>query len=330
LLISCLNQCTYCKTKHARGDLASYSIEELVERARQSFQEGVCELWLTSEDLGAWGHDFDCSLPQLLGALVKIVPAHARMRLGMCNPPYILSHLYEIAEVLNHPAVYAFLHIPVQSGSDAVLNDMRREYTVDDFKHICDYLLERVPGLTIATDIICGFPTETAEDFEQTMQLIERYRFSSLFINQFYPRPGTPAAKMKRIETAEVKRRTKAASDLFRSYCSYADRVGHVYDVLVTETASDGQHLVAHNSYYEQILLPLRNEWLGRWLKVRIVAVSKFSMMAEVIDDGRDGTFRHLSISVCARVLTTVHMPLSWTLASILLLLALLMIRLCW
>lgn len=89
----CLNQCTYCKTKHARGELGSYPPEEIVARAVQSFQEGVCEIWLTSEDTGAYGRDIGTSLPELLRQLVQVIPEGCMLRLGMTNPPYILEHL---------------------------------------------------------------------------------------------------------------------------------------------------------------------------------------------------------------------------------------------
>ena len=98
------------------------------------------------------------------------------------------------------------MHIPVQSGSNAVLEAMKREYTVEEFRHVCDTLLEAVPGMVIATDIICGFPGETDEQWKETMDLIEEYKFPEVHISQFYPRPGTPAAKMKRVPTQIVKR----------------------------------------------------------------------------------------------------------------------------
>ena len=104
----CLNQCTYCKTKHARGELGSYAPEEIVARAVQSFKEGVCEIWLTSEDTGAYGRDIGSSLPELLQELVKVIPEGCRLRLGMTNPPYILDHLDEMAEILNHDRVFDY------------------------------------------------------------------------------------------------------------------------------------------------------------------------------------------------------------------------------
>ncbi|KAG8222454.1 hypothetical protein J437_LFUL002189 [Ladona fulva] len=279
----CLNQCTYCKTKHARGQLGSYPPEEIVARAQQSFEEGVCELWLTSEDTGAYGRDIGASLPELLHSLTKVIPEGCMMRVGMTNPPYILEHLEEMAKVLSHPQVYSFLHIPVQSGSDSVLADMKREYCRADFENVVDFLRERVPGVTIATDIICGFPTETESDFEETMSLCEKYKFPSLFINQFFPRPGTPAARMTRIPPAEVKRRTKRLSEFFQSYQPYTHRLNEVQDVLVTEVSHSGHHYVGHNKFYEQVLVPKIPDLMGKMVTVKIVETQKHCLIGTLI-----------------------------------------------
>jgi threonylcarbamoyladenosine tRNA methylthiotransferase CDKAL1 len=117
----CLNQCTYCKTKHARGELRSYPIEEIVARVKQVLTEGVVEIWMTSEDLGTYGRDIGSSLPLLLDAVLPLLPEGTMLRMGMTNPPYILEHVKELCEALKHPRVYSFIHIPVQAGSDAVL-----------------------------------------------------------------------------------------------------------------------------------------------------------------------------------------------------------------
>ncbi|XP_013204581.2 threonylcarbamoyladenosine tRNA methylthiotransferase isoform X1 [Microtus ochrogaster] len=271
----CLNACTYCKTKHARGNLASYPIDELVERAKQSFQEGVCEIWLTSEDTGAYGRDIGTDLPTLLWKLVEVIPEGAMLRLGMTNPPYILEHLEEMAKILNHPRVYAFLHIPVQSASDSVLMDMKREYCVADFKRVVDFLKEKVPGITIATDIICGFPGETDQDFQETLKLVEEYKFPSLFINQFYPRPGTPAAKAEQVPAHVKKQRTKDLSRVFHSYNPYDHKIGERQQVLVTEESFDSKFYVAHNRFYEQVLVPKNPEFMGKMVEVDIYESGK-------------------------------------------------------
>ncbi|XP_063668875.1 threonylcarbamoyladenosine tRNA methylthiotransferase isoform X2 [Pan troglodytes] len=262
----CLNACTYCKTKHARGNLASYPIDELVDRAKQSFQEGVCEIWLTSEDTGAYGRDIGTNLPTLLWKLVEVIPEGAMLRLGMTNPPYILEHLEEMAKILNHPRVYAFLHIPVQSASDSVLMEMKREYCVADFKRVVDFLKEKVPGITIATDIICGFPGETDQDFQETVKLVEEYKFPSLFINQFYPRPGTPAAKMEQVPAQVIDERQQ---------------------VLVTEESFDSKFYVAHNQFYEQVLVPKNPAFMGKMVEVDIYESGKHFMKGQPVSDAK-------------------------------------------
>ncbi|ONM17351.1 Methylthiotransferase [Zea mays] len=132
--VGCLGACTYCKTKHARGHLGSYTIDSLT------------------------GYRYN--LPNLLNTIVAEHPVDRStlLRIGMTNPPFILEHLKEISAVLRHPWVYSFLHVPLQSGSDAVLTAMSGEYTVGKFRKVVDALCELVPGMQIATDIICGFP----------------------------------------------------------------------------------------------------------------------------------------------------------------------------
>ena len=170
----CLGSCTYCKTVYARGRLGSYEPSALLERLDSAFSEGVVEIWLTSEDTGAYGRDIGSSMPELLSALLDRMPEGRMLRVGMTNPPYMLQHLEAIATLLNHPKCYAFLHVPVQSGSDRVLTGMRREYTRAEFEQVADALLSRVPDLTLATDIICGFPNESEVDHDETLQLMAK------------------------------------------------------------------------------------------------------------------------------------------------------------
>ena len=285
----CLNQCTYCKTVHARGSLGSYPPEEIVERVRNVLDEGVREIWITSEDLGAYGRDIGTSLPAMLWQVVELLPEGTMLRLGMTNPPYILEHRVEIAKILNHPRVYEFIHIPVQSGSDRVLNDMRRQYTVADFSLLVDHLRQNVPGITIATDVICGFPTETDDDFAGTVALVEKYHFPVLYISQFYPRPGTPAASMKQAKTQIKKQRSRTISAIFQSQregreAEKLKKKGNRHWVLVTDKAADGVHLVAHNKAYEQVLLPDLPGLMGAWVEVEVTEVGKFHLMGALCD----------------------------------------------
>ncbi|OWY92905.1 MiaB-like tRNA modifying enzyme, partial [Phytophthora megakarya] len=251
LSTGCLGACTYCKTRHARGKLGSYTPEAIVSRAQTVINEGVTEIWLSSEDTGAYGIDIGTDLPTLLRKLLEVVPEGVMLRVGMTNPPYILDHLDAVAEALNHDRVYAFLHVPVQSGSDDVLLAMNREYTAAEFRRVADELLAKVPDLTLATDIICGFPTEAEEHFDETMELVEKYRFHIMNISQFYPRPGTPAAKMKRVPTQVVKNRSRKLTKLFETFEPYTHHVGTTQKVWVnTEVSDDKKYTVAHTKNY--------------------------------------------------------------------------------
>jgi threonylcarbamoyladenosine tRNA methylthiotransferase CDKAL1 len=145
--------------------LGSYQPAALLKRISTAINEGVKEIWLTSEDTGAYGRDIGTNIAHLLNLLVDNMPEDVMLRVGMTNPPYILEHLEAVGKILRHPRVFAFLHIPVQSGNDEVLDKMNREYTAAEFCKVADYLLQHVPEMTIATDIICGFPGGFALSF---------------------------------------------------------------------------------------------------------------------------------------------------------------------
>ncbi|XP_059280525.1 uncharacterized protein LOC132034252 [Lycium ferocissimum] len=284
--VGCLGACTYCKTKHARGHLGSYTVDSLVGRVKNVIADGVREIWLSSEDTGAYGRDIGVNLPILLNALVAELPPNGStmLRIGMTNPPYILEHLKEIADVLRHPCVYTFLHVPVQSGSDSVLSAMNREYTVGDFRKVVDTLMELVPGMQIATDIICGFPGETDEDFAHTVDLIKDYKLAQVHISQFYPRPGTPAARMKKVPSNVVKQRSRELTAVFESFTPYTGMDGKVERIWITDIASDGVHLVGHTKGYIQVLVIGPESMLGTSARVKITSVGRWSVFGEVIE----------------------------------------------
>ncbi|KAG5233192.1 threonylcarbamoyladenosine tRNA methylthiotransferase [Salix suchowensis] len=284
--VGCLGACTYCKTKHARGHLGSYTVDSLAGRVKTVIDDGVKEIWLSSEDTGAYGRDIGVNLPILLNAIVDELPSDAStmLRIGMTNPPFILEHLKDIAEILRHPCVYSFLHVPVQSGSDAILTAMNREYTVNEFRTVVDTLTELVPGIQIATDIICGFPGETDKDFSQTVSLIKAYKFAQVHISQFYPRPGTPAARMKKVPSNIVKQRSRELTSVFEAFTPYNGMEGRVERIWITDIATDGIHLVGHTKAYVQVLIVAQESMLGTSAIVKITSVGRWSVFGEVIE----------------------------------------------
>ena len=296
LSTGCLGSCTYCKTKHARGKLGSYTLEAIVDRAKIAVSEGVSEIWLSSEDTGAYGIDLGTNIGVLLLALLEILPDEkpdgtggVLLRVGMTNPPYILEHLEVVARVLRHPKVFSFLHVPVQAGSNRVLKAMNREYTVEEYRRVVNYLHQHVPHMTVATDIICGFPGETEIDFELTMNLVSDYHLAITNISQFYPRPGTPAANMKRIATQIVKNRSRRLTKLFESFDPYKNLIDQRIKVWFnTEVSSDGRHSVGHTKSYVKVLVPIDISLPGKSRMVEIFSYSRFHIEGKVSQNQSD------------------------------------------
>ncbi|MFH1211085.1 MAG: tRNA (N(6)-L-threonylcarbamoyladenosine(37)-C(2))-methylthiotransferase [archaeon] len=212
----CLGKpCTYCSVKLARGELHSYRKEDITSEVEKGVKEGCNIIKLTAQDTGCWGKDINDTLPNLLREILKIKGEY-KIRLGMMNPNYTLEYLDELIEVYQNPKMIKFLHIPVQSGSDKVLKDMKRGYTVEEFKKVVGEFRKEIKGVSIATDFIAGFPTETEEDFKKTIQLIKEVRPEVINISMFAPRPKTEAARMKQLKTQTIKERSRKLSEEYK------------------------------------------------------------------------------------------------------------------
>ena len=155
---------------------------------------------------------------------------------------------------------------------------MKREYTIEEFSRVVDSIRSAVPDAYIATDIICGFPTENEEQFEDTLRLVEKYKFPSLYISQFYPRPGTPAAKMKRVPTSEVKRRSTAVTNLFHSYTCFDKHKNTVQKVYLRDfkEGKDQGTMIGHTKTYLKVILPRDESLIGGSVWARITGTHKW------------------------------------------------------
>lgn len=213
----CLNWCTFCGTKLSRGILKSYPIEKIVEALKQAVNEGCTRIHLSSQDNGCYGFDIKTNLSNLLNELVKI-EGDFKIRVGMGNPQHIIKILPELISSYNPEKIMKFLHIPLQSGSNNILKQMRRNHKIDDFKKIVNEFRKAYPGISIATDIIVGYPTEREQDFEDTLNLIKEIKPEVLNISKYAKRPKTYAGKLIPLKTQLVKERSRIMTQTFRSY----------------------------------------------------------------------------------------------------------------
>ena len=209
----CMSECTFCQTKLSKGDLQSYRVGDIVRQVKTEISDGCSEVWLTSTDNGCYGFDINSDLPELINSVVEI-PDKFFVRVGMMNPMYMPRIRDNLLKSFDSSKVFKFLHVPVQSGSDKVLNDMKRGHTASTFRDVVNQFREKFGKFTISTDVIVGFPTETEEDFEMTMNLLRETKPDIVNLSRYSQRPGTDAAEMVQIDVAEVKRRSKIAYEL--------------------------------------------------------------------------------------------------------------------
>jgi len=189
----CNGSCSYCIVRKARGTLRSRSSEEVEAQVKELVGQGYVELHISAQDTAAYGSDLGTNLAKLLERVAE-VSGNFRVRVGMMNPSNILSQEKELIRAFHSPKIYRFLHIPVQSGSDAVLQSMGRKYNAHDFQSAVEAFRSEFPDITIITDIIAGFPGETDEHFQESLQLIDRLQPDKVNITRFSARPGTAAA----------------------------------------------------------------------------------------------------------------------------------------
>ena len=192
----CLGSCSYCCVVFARGHLRSYSIKEIVERVKSDYVAGAREFWLTSQDTASYGRELYIDLADLLSEIGRL-SGDFRVRVGMMTPNLVTEMQTRLITAFENPKIFKFLHLPVQSGDDTVLQHMRRFYTAAEFKGIVDTFRGEFSQLTLATDVIVGFPGETEEAFENTLKLLDEVKPDIVNVSKFFARPKTVAARMK-------------------------------------------------------------------------------------------------------------------------------------
>ncbi len=256
----CLNNCSYCKTKQARGNLFSYSIKNIKEVMEKAVKDGAKEIYLTSQDTACYGFDIGTNLVELLRELIKI-DGDYKIRIGMGNPNHFKKIIKEVLEVMkNSDKIYKFLHIPLQSASNRILKEMNRKYTYEEYMKIIITAKLLIPNITIANDIIVAYPTETEEDFKETINSLKGTNV--LNYSRFWLRPNTPAEKIyekKDFISGEIsKKRAKILRKKFEEISKKMNEkwIGWKGFARITENGKKGTNtFILRNDYYKPIIV---------------------------------------------------------------------------
>jgi len=280
----CLGACSFCKTKKARGNLISYLINDILREAKKALQAGVKEIWLTSQDCGCYGFDLETNLAQLLKKLVTL-PYEFKIRVGMMNPDHLLKIVDELIEVYQNPKIFKFLHLPVQSGNNYVLKKMNRNYQVEDYLNLIKKFKEQFSEMTIATDIIVGFPEEADQQYWDTLNLVRNTMPDVVNISRYWTREGTKAAEMKQISGDEIKRRSRVLTEIFSNVSKIQNEkwVGWEGEVILDEPGKEENQWKGRNYAYKPIVIE-GDYKLGQIVNVKIKKAEVFYLVGEVND----------------------------------------------
>lgn len=277
----CMSECTFCQTKLSKGDLTSYRIGDIVRQVKSEINDGCKEVWLTSTDNGCYGFDIGTDLPTLIDSVADI-PLDFKIRVGMMNPMYMARIKDRLIESFTSDKVYKFLHIPVQSGSNKVLNDMKRGHTVETFSEVVKKAREKFPEFTISTDVIVGFPSEKRADFEKTKQLLQTTKPDVVNLSKYSARPGTEAALCEQLDIATVKKRSREIFELINKISSENNRkwIGWTGEVLFDEKTDEG--IKGRNFAYKSVNVDEKIE-IGQKCTVRITSATNHSLEGMIV-----------------------------------------------
>lgn len=280
----CNNFCTYCIVPYTRGRETSRTVEDIVDEVKFLVQDGVKEVMLLGQNVNSYGKTLTPrrSFTELLVELNKIRDLK-RIRFMTPHPRDITDDFLELYGKLDK--LMPQLHLPIQSGSDKVLKDMNRHYDTEKYMYIVDKVKKVRPDISLSTDIIVGYPTETEEDFEKTLDIVKKVRYDSAFTFIFSPRPNTPAAKLKEIDENIVKDRFNRLTDLMNSIQleNHEGTIGNQYEILV-ESYNEREHtLEGRNPYGRLVVFDGDREDIGKIVEVEIEKINTFTSFGRMV-----------------------------------------------
>ena len=277
----CRNFCTSCIIPFARGPVRSLPLAEAVAQTRQLQAEGYRELVFTGIEISSWGQDLrnDTGLIDLMEAVAAAAP-RLRLRLGSLEPRTITEDFCRRAAAL--PNLCPHFHLSLQSGCDATLHRMNRRYDTARFRQSVDLLRRYFDHPAITTDVICGFPQETEEEFSATLAFLEECRFAAMHVFPYSIRPGTKAADMPQVPgPVKEERAARAGALAARLHRAYLEEcVGRTYPVLFEQPAA-GRY-GGHAPNYMEVAVPGGENLHNQVLPVRITGTDGEILLGEV------------------------------------------------
>jgi len=285
ITIGCDNYCSYCIVPFVRGCEKSIEPENIIKNIRELAVEGVLEITLLGQNVNSYGKNLDkpCTFSELLEKISEIENIK-RIRFMTSHPKDFSDKLINVISEKDN--IVKHIHLPLQAGSNKILKEMNRGYTREDYLRIVENIRSRIPGCSITTDIIVGFPGEERKDFLDTLDMVEKVRFNRAFTFIYSPRAGTKAAKVKDKIQATEKRKWFNELLEIQNRISYEENkklAGKKFEVLVEGKSTKGNNMLEGRLENNEIVnFKGEEKLIGRIVSVTITEVKSFYLMGEL------------------------------------------------
>jgi tRNA-2-methylthio-N6-dimethylallyladenosine synthase len=282
----CDKFCTFCVVPYTRGAEVSRPVSRIVDDVARLADNGVREITLIGQNVNAYHGEGPDGRPWSLGELLHRlaeIPGIVRLRYATSHPCDVDDSL--IAAHRDLPALMPFVHLPVQSGSDRILEAMNRRHTADDYRRTIDRFRAVRQDIAFSSDFIVGFPGESAEDFAATLALVTQIGYAAAYSFKYSPRPGTPAAEMQEtVSAADMDERLARLQELIDSQQSAFNKaaIGATVDVLFERAGRNPGQIVGRTAYLQPAHVMASPEIMGQVLPVRIDSLERYSLLGEL------------------------------------------------
>jgi len=285
IMYGCDKFCTYCIVPYTRGRERSRKLESIIEEVNHLKNNGYKEVTLLGQNVNAYGRDIGETFSNLLECVAKT--GIERIRFVTSHPWNFTDEMIDI--IAKYKNIMPYIHLPLQSGSDMILKKMNRRYTKEEYLKLFKKMKERIPNVAITTDIIVGFPNETEEDFNETLDVVKRCEYDGAYTFIFSPRVGTPAALMKDEVSLETKEeRLQKLNELVNFYSNKNNQklVNEVVEVLILgESEKDKNKVYGYTDTMKLVNVIGPKNIIGDIVKVKITEAKSFSLDGEYIEE---------------------------------------------
>jgi len=283
----CDNFCTFCVVPYTRGREYSRSVNEIIDEIKSLAEQGVIEVDLLGQNVNSYrGKNSDGSLASLADLINKVaeIDAIKRIRFTTSNPQSMSNELISLYK--NEPKLMPFVYLPIQAGSDNILKKMNRKHTASQYLEIIDKLKEARPDIAISSDFIVGFPEETDEDFNQTLEIVKKVKYAQAYSFKYSKRDGTPASIMKNQvdETVKVERLEILQNLINQQQIEFnQNTVGKVFAVLVKRKGKHNGQVVGRSPYMQGVHMIGGDEYMNKLVNVEIKEAFGNSLRGEIV-----------------------------------------------